>query len=59
MPLTNALLSEISADTDIQQIRQAAVKQGMKPLRLAGAAKVAEGITSIEEVMRVTPELGR
>ena len=31
----------------------------MKPLRLAGAAKVAEGITSIEEVMRVTPELGR
>ena len=59
MPLSSALLSAISADTDIQQIRQAAVKQGMKPLRLAGAEKVAEGITSIEEVMRVTPELGR
>jgi len=59
MPLSSALLSAISADTDIQQIRQAAVKQGMKPLRLAGAEKVAEGITSVEEVMRVTPELGR
>ena len=59
MPLSSALLSAISADTDIQQIRQAAVKQGMQPLRLAGAEKVAEGITSVEEVMRVTPELGR
>jgi general secretion pathway protein E len=59
MPLSSALLSAISIDTDIQQIRQAAVKQGMKPLRLAGAEKVAEGITSVEEVMRVTPELGR
>jgi len=59
MPLSSALLSAISVDTDIQQIRQAAVKQGMKPLRLAGAEKVAEGITSVEEVMRVTPELGR
>ena len=59
MPLSSALLSAIGADTDIQQIRQAAVAEGMKPLRLAGAEKVAEGVTSIEEVMRVTPELGR
>jgi len=28
-------------------------------LRLAGAEKVAAGITSIAEVMRVTPESGR
>jgi type II secretory ATPase GspE/PulE/Tfp pilus assembly ATPase PilB-like protein len=28
----------------------------MLPLRLAGAEKVIKGITSIEEVMRVTPE---
>ncbi|MDG2500787.1 MAG: GspE/PulE family protein [Porticoccaceae bacterium] len=59
MPLSSAPLSAIGADTDIQQIRQAAVAEGMKPLRLAGAEKVAEGVTSIEEVMRVTPELGR
>jgi general secretion pathway protein E len=30
----------------------------MKTLRMAGAEKVAAGITSIAEVLRVTPELG-
>jgi general secretion pathway protein E len=28
----------------------------MRPLRLSGAEKVAAGITTIEEVMRVAPE---
>jgi general secretion pathway protein E len=32
-----------------------AVKDGMRPLRLAGAMKVAEGLTTIEEVLRSTP----
>jgi len=27
----------------------------MKPLRISGAMKVAKGLTTIEEVMRVTP----
>ena len=27
----------------------------MKPLRLRGAQKVAEGVTTVEEVMRVAP----
>jgi len=31
----------------------------MKTLRMAGAEKVLAGITSMEEVLRVTPELGR
>lgn len=59
MPLNNILFKEIGRDTDIAVLREKAIKLGMKPLRLAGAEKVAAGITSIEEVMRVTPELGR
>ena len=59
MPLTNALLTYISSEADIQEIRQEAISQGMKTLRIAGAEKVAAGITSMEEVLRVTPELGR
>ena len=59
MPLTNALLTYISSESDIQEIRQAAISQGMKTLRMAGAEKVVAGITSMEEVLRVTPELGR
>lgn len=59
MPLTNALLTYISNESDSQKIRQAAISQGMKTLRIAGAEKVLDGVTSMEEVLRVTPELGR
>ncbi|CAI8256507.1 MAG: Type II secretion system protein E [SAR92 bacterium MED-G29] len=59
MPLTKQLMSNISATGDIQTLRETAVKMGMKPLRLAGAEKVIMGVTSIEEVMRVTPEWER
>jgi general secretion pathway protein E len=58
MPVSDDLLGYISAESDIQQVRDAAVSQGMKTLRMAGAEKVAAGITSIAEVLRVTPELG-
>lgn len=36
-------------------MRQAAIREGMKPLRLRGAQKVADGVTTIEEVLRVVP----
>lgn len=36
-------------------LRQEAIRTGMKPLRLRGAQKVAEGVTTVEEVMRVVP----
>jgi general secretion pathway protein E len=56
MPLSKPLIKTISAASDIQSLRETAVKVGMVPLRLAGAEKVVKGITSIEEVMRMTPE---
>ena len=59
MPISKPLLVEINGHSDIQSIRGVAVKLGMNILRLAGAEKVAAGITSIAEVMRVTPESGR
>jgi general secretion pathway protein E len=31
------------------------VKDGLRPLRLSGASKVAQGLTTVEEVMRVAP----
>jgi general secretion pathway protein E len=42
---------------DASALRRQAVKDGMRPLRLAGAMKVAEGLTTIEEVLRSTPSL--
>ncbi|UCB57604.1 MAG: Flp pilus assembly complex ATPase component TadA [Candidatus Omnitrophota bacterium] len=44
------MLERASAD----KIRQEAIKQGMKTLRLSGWKKVLEGVTTPDEVMRVT-----
>jgi len=38
-------------------LRRQAVVDGMRPLRLAGALRVAEGLTTIEEVLSATPPL--
>ncbi len=42
-------------EADISVLRKAAVRHGMRPLRLDGAQKVAQGITTINEVLKVTP----
>jgi len=41
-------------DTGILQ--KQAVREGMRPLRISGAEKIAAGLTTIEEVLRITPE---
>ena len=45
----------ITPNCDTPKLREAAYREGLKPLRLAGAAKVAAGLTTIEEVLKVTP----
>ena len=51
-PTIKELLSEGGNEA---KIRQKALKEGMRPLRLSGALKVATGITTIEEVAKVAP----
>jgi len=55
MPLGDSLKQEITDHLDLVKFRRAAIRQGMKPLNLAGAQKVARGITTIEEVLKVAP----
>jgi general secretion pathway protein E len=38
-------------------LREMAMKAGMRPLRHAGAEKIVAGVTTIEEVLSLTPEL--
>ncbi len=45
----------LSQDADREQLRRQAINDGYKPLRLSGAQKVAKGITTVEEVLRVSP----
>jgi len=55
MPINDALKEEINQNFDLARFRKAAIKQGMKPLNLGGAQKVAKGLTTIEEVLKVAP----
>jgi general secretion pathway protein E len=54
---TPAVQQLIRPQLDTSKIRQVAMGEGMKTLRLSGAARVARGETTIEEVMRVAPPL--
>ncbi|MNF53219.1 Type II secretion system protein E [compost metagenome] len=56
MQLGDAIKPLINADTDLTTLRRHAFKEGMRSLRLSGAQKVAAGLTTIEEVLRVTPQ---
>ncbi len=51
MPLSATLKKQIHDNTDGAALRNQAVREGMTPLRLAGCKKIAEGLTSVEEVL--------
>ncbi|UBX53305.1 GspE/PulE family protein [Acinetobacter pseudolwoffii] len=55
MPLSLETKQLIGADANLNQLRQQAKKEGVEPLRIAGARKVVEGMTTLEEVLRVVP----
>jgi general secretion pathway protein E len=57
--LTEAIRQGMHPAVDMTKIRQSAVSEGLKPLRLAGVMKVAEGVTTLEEVLRNTPQWDR
>jgi general secretion pathway protein E len=45
----------INREADLPRIRELAHREGMKPLRISGAMKVAAGATTIEEILKVAP----
>jgi general secretion pathway protein E len=47
----------IRQETDLSVLRQQGIRDGMKPLRIAGALKIIEGVTTAEEVLKVTASL--
>jgi general secretion pathway protein E len=47
----------IVPDAELARLREQAHRDGMKPLRISGAIKVAAGQTTIEEVTSVAPPL--
>ncbi|MFL6676565.1 MAG: GspE/PulE family protein [Massilia sp.] len=57
LTVTEGFSSLITDVTDVQALRRQSVADGMKPLRIAGAMKVVEGVTTAEEVLKVTAAL--
>jgi general secretion pathway protein E len=55
MPFTEALQGYAEEKGDLPKLRQQAYKEGMRSLKLSGAQKVAAGLTTINEVLRVAP----
>ena len=55
MSVTDELKTLVHDDAEIRTLRKQAQKQGMNLLRVSGAYKVAQGLTTIEEVLRVSP----
>ncbi|HEX7953866.1 MAG TPA: GspE/PulE family protein, partial [Burkholderiales bacterium] len=56
--MTPAQRPLITVDADFTQIRDQAYRDGMKPLRISGAMKVAAGVTTVDEVLKVAPPIG-
>ena len=58
MVMTPDLRKAVSEATDLDGLRERAYREGMKPLRINGAMKIASGLTTIDEVMTVAPPPG-
>lgn len=55
LEMTPSLQQHVMPDAPIEELRTQAYKEGMRPLRVSGLTKVAQGRTSVEEILKVTP----
>lgn len=55
MLMDETLKTLITPGADVQALRRAAIEQGMCSLRMAGIDKMNAGLTTLAEVLRVTP----
>ncbi len=56
IPISDRIRPLIVARAGTTEIRNEAVKQGMRPLRYDGWTKVLRGVTTVEEVLRVSED---
>lgn len=54
MTISDNIHSHILASSSARVIRQAAIKDGMRSMRIDGLRKAARGVTTIDEIIRLT-----
>lgn len=57
LSISPAIKKLITQDADLEKIRALAYREGMQPLMINGAEKIAAGLTTIEELTKVAPPL--
>ncbi len=57
MKLSPQLRGMISAQLDLSGFGQAALSEGMRPLRISAADQVAAGVTTVQEILTVLPPI--
>lgn len=57
LTITPTLRKLITPDTNLAQLTKVALQEGMQPLIINGAEKIAAGLTTIEELLKVAPPL--
>ncbi|MDO8464634.1 MAG: GspE/PulE family protein [Gallionella sp.] len=57
LPLSAEMQKLVVRDAELAKIKALAQREGMKPLRLSGAEKVAAGLTTAEEIIKIAPPL--
>jgi general secretion pathway protein E len=56
MSLNASMQSAIAVNPDLKELRQLATQGGMRPLRHAAAEKIVAGLTTVDEVLALTPD---
>jgi type IV pilus assembly protein PilB len=54
MPINEVIRELINRSASTEQLRDAAIQSGMRPLRAAALDKIFQGVTTIEEAIRET-----
>ncbi len=54
LPVTEAIKDLVVGGADAPELKRTAVKEGMRTLRQSALRKLAEGVTTLEEVVRAT-----
>ncbi|MDY6981433.1 MAG: GspE/PulE family protein, partial [Pseudomonadota bacterium] len=53
--MSPAIRNQLGPESDAAEIRRTAINEGMIKLRISGAQKIAQGLTTMEEVLNVVP----
>jgi general secretion pathway protein E len=57
MRMSPEIMKLVGEGVELGRLREQAMREGMKPLRIAGAKKVAAGLTTISEIIKVAPPM--